>query len=139
MTKQGNILYFTSDTHRIYKGSTLIAADFSSDVELTPKYADEWTVSLTGAYADWHVRSGPTWQAGESLWTLTVESSDGSQGGIGADQTSPSDALSLSFYEGAITATRQSTAHTVVGYQLGSQDDKPLATAAQGAKADTAI
>ena len=54
-SKAAGDLYFTSDTHRIYKGSTLIAADFSSDVELTPIY------SQTPTFSEWNVVcSNPT-------------------------------------------------------------------------------
>lgn len=102
------------------------------DATLTEKYGDEWRIS-----AD----KGPNGGALEvvygvyispTTWTL-VE--DGSSSRWHATGNPPADATSLSFnMDGTpVAATR------FIGYQLGSQSDKPLATAAQGAKADAAL
>jgi len=103
-----------------------------ADATLTPRYADEWTLHLAG----WNIESGPTWNASSEYWEVYIGTDDGEISTSYTDISSGENALTLTFggdeYTGGpFTITRVGTTHTIIGYQLGDQENKPLASEAE--------
>lgn len=124
-SKDAGTLYFTTDTKRVYKG----------DEPYTPLLTERgpnkdgfsaWTVQVPTGLEP----ATMEWDSTRSVWVFKCNGLD-----YDAEEGNTEDSVSVSASVGAFTATRT----VLPGYQLGTQSDKPLATAEQGAKADTAI
>lgn len=109
---------------------TAIAGKASTaDATLTSKYADEWIVNPV--YPEGYTSyTGLTWKniAG-GRWYISYHGDSG-EPELTEIVSGSHSALSLSFRSGT-TAARQSTEHTLIGYVLGTQSDKPLASEAE--------
>ena len=98
-----------------------------SDAKLTPRYADEWIVNPvyppgTTSY------TAPGWNSSMSSWHILFYAPGKAPAHVIAEGTETS--TELTFANGT-TATRQSAEHTFLGYQLGSQANKLLASEAE--------
>lgn len=137
VSKDAGSLYFTSDTHRIYKGSELFSISdvtnlaTKSDATLTTRGLSDWSILHTPLTAEQKAAFYDVdATAAEDDYAVTIRDNSLFVGGYyAANVTISGDGLSATYAEGGATATGiWGPAGTVVatrtalqGYQLGDQ------------------
>lgn len=125
VSKDAGSLYFTSDTHRIYKGSELFSISdvtnlaTKSDATLTERGYSEWTITRDGVDVTSQVSQQPSFDENVGAWFISdsfVQGDEPSLPYVGGEE----DATSLTWYSSnnnQYVATRTA----MQGYQLGDQ------------------